>query len=47
MSEKVEVNTNSIRKILNRYNPASSIAEYVWNGFDAGANKLELLYETN
>ena len=47
MSEKVEVNTNSIRKILKKYNPANSIAEYIWNGFDAGANKVELFYEAN
>lgn len=31
-----------IRKTLRRFKPCSAIAEYVWNGFDAGASRIDI-----
>lgn len=41
----IQITTAGIKKSLNKYKPLTSIAEYVWNGFDAGASivKIELL----
>lgn len=34
---KVELLSDGIKKVLKNYNMYDSIAEYVWNGFDAKA----------
>lgn len=38
----IEIGTPGIRKALNRYDAESSIAELVWNGFDAGAKTVAI-----
>ena len=45
--EKVEVNAKGIKNRLKSVKPYKAIAEYIWNGFDAGANTLEINYEAN
>ena len=44
---KVEVNAKGIKNRLKSVKPQKSIAEYIWNGFDAGANSIDIVYETN
>lgn len=43
---KIIINTQSIRNELRNYRdkPANAILEYIWNGFDAGANNVKLNY---
>lgn len=41
---RVEVNTKGIRNRLKHIKPFQSIAEYIWNGFDAGANSICIDY---
>ena len=43
---KVEVNAKGIKNRLKSIKPYRSIAEYIWNGFDAGANTIDITYET-
>jgi Histidine kinase-, DNA gyrase B-, and HSP90-like ATPase len=40
----IEIGTPGIRKALNKYDTESSIAELVWNGFDAGARIVSIDY---
>lgn len=42
---KVEVNAKGIKNRLKSVKPYRSIAEYIWNGFDAGANTIDIVYE--
>lgn len=39
---KVEVNPKGIKNRLKGVKPYRSIAEYIWNGFDAGANTVDI-----
>lgn len=41
---KVEVNAKGIKNRLKSIKPYRAIAEYIWNGFDAGANTIEIDY---
>lgn len=41
-SQTVEITSNGIRKILNKYTPERAISEYVWNGFDAKATIVKI-----
>lgn len=43
--ETVEITSNGIRKILNKYTPERAISEYVWNGFDAKATIVKINFE--
>jgi len=43
---KVEVNAKGIKNRLKSVKPYRSIAEYIWNGFDSGANAIDIVYET-
>ncbi len=45
MSVKVQIDTNGIKKVLKNYRPEEAIAEYIWNGFDAGATQVSVNYE--
>lgn len=45
--QKVQVTANGVRRHLNRYKPKHAIAEFLWNGFDAGASKVELQFREN
>ncbi|NCT74072.1 MAG: hypothetical protein GXC78_06065 [Chitinophagaceae bacterium] len=44
---KVQITDQAIKRQLTRITPEEAIAEYVWNGLDAGANKVELNYTPN
>ena len=43
MKEKVEISSRGIKRVLNKYNFSKAVSEYVWNGFDAGADKVEVV----
>ena len=43
----IEIGTPGIRKALNKYSPMSAIAEFIWNGFDAGADLVDIQYDAN
>ncbi|MCO7072171.1 ATP-binding protein [Vibrio cholerae] len=45
--KKVDVNAKGIKNRLKRIKPFRAIAEYIWNGFDAGANTVNINYTTN
>ncbi len=50
MTKKIKLDSNGIKSALKKIQFTEStyyrsIAEYIWNGFDAGANKVELIYE--
>lgn len=47
MSSSLKITSKGIRKILKNYNPSLSIAEYIWNGFDAKADTVSLDYAEN
>lgn len=47
MLERIEITTPGIKKHLRSYTPERAIAEYVWNGFDAGASKISIFFEEN
>jgi len=42
---KVEVNARGIKNRLKDVKPYRAIAEYIWNGFDAGANTINISFE--
>jgi len=42
---KVQITDQAIKRQLSRISPEDAISEYIWNGFDAGASKIELNYE--
>lgn len=47
MQKEAKITSKGIKKVLNNYTPASSLAEYIWNGFDAKATKIEINYDSN
>jgi hypothetical protein len=47
MASNVKITSKGIQKILKNYNPKLSVAEYLWNGFDAKANTITINYCTN
>lgn len=47
MKQQVQITASGIRKALRRFKVESAICEYIWNGFDAGATEVELIYETH
>jgi len=42
MSTNVNITSGGIRKLLGKYTSEQAVAEYIWNGFDAGASTVEL-----
>ncbi|WP_439585658.1 ATP-binding protein [Dyadobacter bucti] len=44
MRNRLEISSKGIKKILRNYNAQLSIAEYIWNGFDADATIVNLQY---
>lgn len=44
-SESVRLDGQGIKNILSKYNYEKAIAEYIWNGFDAGAKTVRLDYK--
>ncbi len=47
MANHVVITNKGIRTALKRYDFSEAIAEYIWNGFDAQANDVDLVYEAN
>lgn len=47
MQKEAKITSNGIKKVLKNYKPASSFAEYIWNGFDAKATRVEISYDSN
>ncbi len=45
--QKIQVTPNGIKKHLRRYKVADSIAEFIWNGFDAGATRVEVNFQNH
>lgn len=45
--ERVVVNDKGIRNRLKAIKPFNSIAEYIWNSFDAGASNVNVSYEVD
>lgn len=39
---KIAITTSGVKQSLSNYNALKSICEYIWNGFDAEANKIEI-----
>ncbi|HBP00884.1 MAG: hypothetical protein UY41_C0040G0018 [Candidatus Moranbacteria bacterium GW2011_GWE1_49_15] len=44
---KIQITARGIRAALKSYTPFQSIVEYVWNGFDAQASKIEINFTAN
>lgn len=44
---KILITSKGIKKTLQKFDELQSIAEYIWNGFDAGATRVELKVERN
>ena len=45
IKDEIQLGGNGVKSILNAYNRNESIAEYIWNGFDAGATEVDISYE--
>ena len=39
---KIQITARGIRAALKKYTPYQSIAEYIWNGFDAEASEIRI-----
>jgi len=44
MASNVNITSKGIQKILQKYTPEQAFAEYVWNGFDAKADTININY---
>ena len=47
VSDEIQLGGDGVKSILSAYLPQESIAEYIWNGFDAGATSIDISYEEN
>jgi len=47
MSNNVNITSNGIQKVLRNYNEKQALSEYIWNGFDAKADTVEIIYTAN
>lgn len=47
MANNVNITSGGIQKVLRNYNEKQALAEYLWNGFDAGADQVEINYSAN
>ncbi len=47
MSKSVRITSVGIKQVLDNYDRNRSLAEYIWNGFDANATKVELEFDSN
>lgn len=41
----VKITSKGIQKVLKNYQPRLAVSEYIWNGFDAGADTVHLNFE--
>lgn len=46
-TNKIKLQAQGIKKALKNYKMYDSLAEYIWNGFDAQATKIEVLFYKN
>jgi hypothetical protein len=46
-TESILISSDGIKKSLKKYKSLNAIAEYVWNGFDANATKINIEIEIN
>lgn len=44
---EIKIGSEGVHKALAKYTPERAIAEYVWNGFDAKATKIEIIFSAN
>lgn len=44
-SEHIEIGGKGVKSILKKYTAEQAIAEFIWNGFDASANKIVIKFE--
>ena len=44
VEKKVEIGAAGIKRALSRYDPFVALSEFVWNGFDAGADTIDIDY---
>lgn len=44
MAGNVNITSNGIQKVLKHYTAKQALAEYIWNGFDAGADTVSLQF---
>jgi len=47
MSQKVNITSKGIQRVLKAYNEKQAIAEYIWNGFDANASQVSIDFREN
>jgi hypothetical protein len=47
MAAHVNITSNGIQKVLRNYTEKQALAEYIWNGFDAKANTIEINFNAN
>ena len=40
--QKIELGSKGIKRVLSKYRPEEAIAEYVWNGYDATATRVNI-----
>ncbi|MEK7632500.1 MAG: ATP-binding protein [Patescibacteria group bacterium] len=45
--ESIQIKGNGVKSVLRKFNRAQSFAEYVWNGFDAGAKSVNINFKTD
>ena len=45
MVRNVQIKTKGIKNVLNSFQISKAISEYIWNGFDANATRIEIQYE--
>lgn len=45
--EQVQITSDGIKRSLSRYSVDNAICEYIWNGFDARANRIDIVYSMN
>ena len=45
--QEVSITTEGIQKNLKNFKPLDALCEYIWNGFDAQADKVEIKLNTN
>lgn len=45
--QEISITAEGIQKNLKGYKPLDALCEYVWNGFDAQASKVEIELHTN
>lgn len=46
-TDKIQLQSQGIKRVLKRYKLYDAAAEYIWNSFDAQATKTEVIFERN